>query len=238
IGTRPNIDLLKLAGVQCSRGVLVNEYLQTSDPHIFAIGEIAEFHEKLYGITAAAEQQADSLAKYMSGDWSSIYSGSVIMNILKFEDLDICSIGDIFVPANDVTYEEVVFTDLSLRYYKKCIVRHDRLIGAILIGDKSEFAEFRMMIEDRIELSEKRTELLRSQTGKQEVIGRLVCSCNHVGAGNLQEAINAGCADFNELCNETGAGLGCGSCKPEVMDIFKERQKKGKNATEFTTYTY
>ena len=73
IGTRPNIDMAKSAGLQSRRGVVVNQYLQTSDPSIYAMGVIAEFQQQLYGITTAAEQQAAALAGYLSGDLSSAY---------------------------------------------------------------------------------------------------------------------------------------------------------------------
>ena len=83
IGTVPNIEIAKACNVECKRGVVVNEYLQTSDHSIFAIGEIAEFKGFLYGITAAAEQQAEIVARYLSGDISKYYVGSLLMNILK-----------------------------------------------------------------------------------------------------------------------------------------------------------
>ncbi|MEM7381828.1 MAG: molybdopterin-dependent oxidoreductase, partial [Bacteroidota bacterium] len=51
IGTRPNIELAKQANLNTGKGVLVNSHLQTSDPDIFALGEIAEFENSLYGIT-------------------------------------------------------------------------------------------------------------------------------------------------------------------------------------------
>lgn len=222
IGTRPNIELAKTGGVECSRGIIVNEYLQTSDASIFAIGEVAEFKQQLYGITAAAEQQADITARFMNGDLASTYNGSTLMNILKFENLDLCSIGTIHTPANDPTYEEVIFMDIRERYYKKCIIHNDLLIGAILMGDKTEFAEYRNLIEHRIELSDKRTELLRSQQAKDPVLGRLVCSCNNVGIGNLEQKIRAGCHEFKALCESTGAGLGCGSCKPEIKTVLQQ----------------
>src|SRR5690606_28907497 len=79
IGTTPNIELAKAGGLACKRGVLVDEYLRSSDPTIFAIGEIAEYRGKLYGITAAAEQQAETVARYLSGDISQPYAGSVPM---------------------------------------------------------------------------------------------------------------------------------------------------------------
>ncbi|WP_010179103.1 nitrate reductase [Aquimarina agarilytica] len=221
IGTIPNIELARNVGLTCKRGIVVNHYLQTSDPSIFAVGEIADFNGSLYGITAAAEQQADIVAKFLLGDYSAIYKGSVFMNILKFEDLDLCSIGTLDFPQNDPAYQEIILMDVSKRFYKKCIVYNDWLIGAILMGDKSEFAEFKRLIEEKIELSEKREELLRSSKVDEPIIGKLVCSCSQVGEGNLEAAIKNGCTDFAKLCEQTGAGLGCGSCKSEVKQIME-----------------
>ncbi len=220
IGTRPNIELAKKANLETRRGVQVNAYLQTSNPSIFALGEIAEFNNSLFGITSAAEQQADIAANYMLGDFGSIYNGSVLMNILKFENLDLCSIGMVNAPKEDSSYEEIILMDVSKRFYKKCIVKDDTLKGAILMGDKNEFAEFKRLIEEEIELSEKRNELLRGASNTVPLKGKLVCSCSQVGEGNVLDAIANGCSDFNKLCAETGAGLGCGSCKPEVKVLL------------------
>jgi ferredoxin-nitrate reductase len=222
VGTRPNIEIAQEGGLECARGVLVNDCLQTSDPDIFAMGEIAEHDGKMLGITAAAEKQADIAAKFICGDMQSTYDGSVPMNILKFSGLDLCSIGLPEIPANSNGYDEIIFLDRSMRYYKKCIIKDDKLVGAILIGDKNEFAEFKELIENKIELSEKRMQLLRSGKSVEPVVGKLVCSCGQVGQGNLEKLIDQGCRSFNELCQKSGAGLGCGSCKPEVHNILKE----------------
>ncbi|MDP3679398.1 MAG: molybdopterin-dependent oxidoreductase [Flavobacterium sp.] len=224
IGTIPNIELAKESGISCGRGVKVNQYLQSSNPNIFAIGEIAEFNNQLFGITSAAEEQADVLANFMAGDISSFYKGSVLMNILKLEDINLCSIGEIEIPENDDSYEEIVFSDLGKRYYKKCIVKNDLLVGAILMGDKNEFAEFKTMIESKIELSDKRNTLLRGSSNAKPVLGKLVCSCSQVGSGNIEEAIKSGVTNFTELCKTTGAGLGCGSCKTEVKEILAKNK--------------
>ncbi|MCR9067064.1 MAG: FAD-dependent oxidoreductase, partial [Cytophagales bacterium] len=161
IGTRPNTRLASEAGLKCALGVVVNERLQTSDPSVFALGEIAEYNKKLNGITAAAEQQADVCARYLAGDATSAYSGSVSMNILKFPSLDLCSIGIPAIPNGGKNYNEITFMDRDALYYKKCIIHEDRLVGAILLGDKAEFAEFKELIESKTELSEKRLQLLR-----------------------------------------------------------------------------
>ena len=112
--------------------------------------------------------------------------------------------------------------DVGKRFYKKCIVKDDLLVGAVLIGDKNEFAEFKGMIESKIEMADKRETLLRGSSNAVPVIGKLVCSCSQVGSGNIEEMIKGGCTDFTELCNKTGAGLGCGSCKTEVKEILNE----------------
>ena len=236
IGTVPNIEIAKTAGIECKRGVIVDEYLQTSEPDHFAVGEIAEFKGFLYGITAAAEQQADIVARYLNGDISRYYNGSLLMNILKMHGTDLCSLGEVECP-NDPAYEEILFIDKAKRYYKKCIIHSDRLIGAILIGDKNEFLEYRNLIENKIELSEKRLQLLRTGKAPEPVIGKLVCSCNNVGEGNLINKIIEGCKDHFQLCQLTGAGTGCGSCRPEVKEILERELKHKLTKTELIEFS-
>ena len=222
IGTVPNIELARASGLDCKRGVVVDEYLRTNDPNVFAIGEIAEFKGFLYGITAAAEQQAEIVARYLAGDIAKYYEGSLLMNILKMHGTDLVSLGLAECPA-DPGYEEVVFIDKAKRYYKKCIIHNDRLVGAILIGDKSEFLEFRDLIQNKMELSEKRLQLLRSGKKAEAVVGKLVCSCGNVGEGNIVNKIKEGCTELKALCQASGAGLGCGSCRPEVQAILEKQ---------------
>ncbi|MHA6247367.1 molybdopterin-dependent oxidoreductase [Pontibacter sp. CAU 1760] len=221
IGTVPNLELARACGLDCKRGVLVNEKLQTNDPSIYAIGEIAEFEGVLYGITAAAEQQAEVLAQHLNGNIASYYEGSTFMNIIKIHGFDLCSIGLAESPDEE-QYEEVVFIDKAKRYYKKCIIHQDRLVGTILIGDKTEFQEYRELISNKTELSEKRLQLLRSGQQAEPVLGKLVCSCNNVGSDNIRQKVTEGCHDLKELCAKTGAGTGCGSCRPEVKQLLEE----------------
>lgn len=221
IGIIPNIEIAKESDLKFNRGVIVNDYFQTSDPNIYAIGEIAEHNSKLFGITAAAEEQAGILTKYLNGDLASYYSGSILMSIFKMEGLDLCSIGQIEAVVGDPNYQEIIYLDKSQRYYKKCVIYQDKLVGAILIGDKSEFIEFKTLIQSGTELSDKRLQLLMSDnSNKEPLIGKIVCSCNNVGEGNLLKHISEGCSEVKELCTLTGAGMGCGSCKPEVKAIL------------------
>ena len=71
----------------------------------------------------------------------------------------------------------------------------------------------------------KRNELLRGASTSISLKGKLVCSCSQVGVGNIKDAMTNGCTEFSKLCSETGAGLGCGSCKPEVKEIMQSELK-------------
>ena len=51
--------------------------------------------------------------------------------------------------------------------------------------------------------------------------GRLICSCNNVGEGNLEDLIKDGCCELEALCSKSGAGAGCGSCRPEVKRVLE-----------------
>ena len=223
VGTVPNIDLAKKAGLVCNRGVVVNDVMQTSDPAIFAIGEIVEWNRQLFGIVAAAEQQANIAAGYINGDTTQTYTGTLSANILKISGVNVCSIGINETPKDDPAYQEVIFIDKRLRHYKKCIIHNDKLAGAILIGDKTELMEFKDWMANDIFLEEKRDRILRGEGSKAEpVLGKLVCSCNNVGEGNIVNKINTGCTEFTKVCKITGAGTGCGSCRPEVKAILEK----------------
>ncbi|NJM14744.1 MAG: hypothetical protein HC896_04645 [Bacteroidales bacterium] len=107
--------------------------------------------------------------------------------------------------------------------YKKCFVRDDKLIGAIFVGDKTEFFHYKQLIEEGAELAHLRKTLLRSAASAKPVKGKLVCSCNNVGEGNLDDAFNKGCQNQASLMQETQAGTGCGSCKPALSQFLKSK---------------
>ncbi len=232
IGTRPNIELLKAADIECNRGVLVNQYLQSSDKDIYCIGEIAELNGTLWGITAAAEEQAKVLSKVIYGDPHAYYKGSVFMNILKAKDVHICSIGLVDPPdPEDKDYQIIKMEDLSRQYYKKCVVYKNKLVGAVLVGDRTEFLSFKELIENSAELNDVRDTLLRPNGLKKEPLkGKLICSCANVGHLNIEEIINKtkNCT-LDQVMKHTGAGTGCGSCKPEIIALLMIKKQENGN---------
>lgn len=61
VGIHPNIDLAKAAGLQVSDGVTVNEQLQTSDPNIYAAGDMANFYHSALGKRVRVEHEDNAV---------------------------------------------------------------------------------------------------------------------------------------------------------------------------------
>lgn len=67
-GVRPRTGLARAAGLDVRRGVVVDDLLRTSDPHIRAIGDCAEHDGRVYGLATPAVEQADALAEALIRD--------------------------------------------------------------------------------------------------------------------------------------------------------------------------
>ncbi len=224
LGTEPRIDLATACGLRTNFGIVVDEYLRTSVPDVYAIGECVEFRHQTFGTTLAASDQARVLAGVLAGDPAEFYDGSIDLNVLKLEGFPLVSMGTVVAQDGD---DCVVLSDPASGIYKKCIVRNERLVGAILAGDTADLARLRDLLESGVELGDQRGRLLHGGSTAPAVAGELVCSCNQVGTGNIAaaaaEARSAdGGIDFEAVVRKTGAGTGCGSCKPEVRRLLQQ----------------
>lgn len=134
-GVRPNAALGREAGLEVRRGIVVDDGMRTSDPSVFAIGECAEHDGVVYGLVAPAYEQARALAGSLAGDAASVYGGSLLSTNLKVSGVGVFSAGAIEAEDGDDT---VLLVDRGHGHYRKLIVRDDRLIGAVLVGEASD----------------------------------------------------------------------------------------------------
>jgi nitrite reductase (NADH) large subunit len=135
VGIRANTALARTAGLEVGRGIVVDDHLQTSAAGVHAIGECAEHRGCCYGLVEPAYEQAQLLARRLAGERAS-YPGSVLATNLKVSGVNVFSAGD-FLAATDEA-EEIVFSDPAVGIYKKLIIAHDRLVGAVLFGDTAD----------------------------------------------------------------------------------------------------
>jgi NAD(P)H-nitrite reductase large subunit len=74
-GFSPRVELARKAGLEVNRGIRVNAQLTTSDPEIFAIGDVAECTDgKIYAYVTPIRNQAIWLAGYLAGKTEGIWS--------------------------------------------------------------------------------------------------------------------------------------------------------------------
>jgi nitrite reductase (NADH) large subunit len=139
-GVRPNVDLAGQLGIKTNKGVLVDDHLQTTQPSIYAAGDVAECRNRLYGIWPAALEQGRLAGRNMVGR-SEAYQGTVMANTLKVVGIDLASAGEI--DAENSLDSKVRSTDGA---YRKVVLDGSRIIGCIMLGDTRGFhAATRMM---------------------------------------------------------------------------------------------
>lgn len=140
-GVRPRAGLAREAGLAVGKGVLVDDELRTSDPHIRAIGDCAQHADRVYGLAAPALEQAGVLAELLAegGTATRHYTGTRALTRLTltgadspFAPLDLAAFGETDPrPGDDV----VQLADATRGTYRKVVVRDDRLVGGVLVGE-------------------------------------------------------------------------------------------------------
>jgi len=66
-GFAPRVELAGEAGLETARGIVVNEYLRTEDPAIYAAGDVAETGSRLHPFVTPIRSQALWLADHLDG---------------------------------------------------------------------------------------------------------------------------------------------------------------------------
>ncbi|WP_030550319.1 NAD(P)/FAD-dependent oxidoreductase [Streptomyces exfoliatus] len=135
-GVRPRVALAREAGLDVGTGIVVDDELRTSDPYIHAIGDCAEHAGRVYGLAGPALEQADVLADVLARVVPAAgYTGTRALTRLTLggaRPLDLAAFGDATPrPGDDV----VQLTDATRSAYRKVVVRGDRLVGGVLLGD-------------------------------------------------------------------------------------------------------
>ncbi|PPS72832.1 MULTISPECIES: NAD(P)/FAD-dependent oxidoreductase [Streptomyces] len=135
-GVHPRVGLAQDAGLDVRKGVVVDDELRTSDPYIHAVGDCAQHADVLYGLATPALEQADALAELLAGDTNARYTGTRSLTRLTLtghdSPFDLAAFGETeALPGDDV----VQLADATRGTYRKVVVRDDRLVGGVLVGE-------------------------------------------------------------------------------------------------------
>ncbi len=143
-GVRSNLGLAEAAGLKVNRGVLVDDYLCSSDPHIFAAGDVAEHGGRCYGIWPAAQEQGEIAGTNLAGG-NALYQGTVMSNRLKVAGIDLVAAGEL--DAEGKYQSETVEGEQT---YRKLVFGQGKvLIGCLLLGDIEGYQRFLQAIREK-----------------------------------------------------------------------------------------
>lgn len=233
-GIRPRDELARQSGLTVGPrgGVLVDEQLRTSDPCIFAIGEVALFREMIYGLVAPGYQMAEVLAANFTGG-TATFAGADLSTKLKLMGVDVASFGQ--YDADPAKSRALTYEDPVTGIYKKLVVTLDgtRLLGGMLVGDASDFGRLTAICRAGEPLKGPASELLLGSTSASAATAcgssrdEQICSCNNVARGAICDLIrDKQLTTLGDVKKASRAGTGCGGCLPQVADILKGELKR------------
>ena len=230
-GVRPWDALGREFGLELGErgGIRVDAHCQTSDPHIYAVGECAQALDgRVYGLVAPGYTMAETAARHILGLDSTPFHGADLSTKLKLLGVDVASFGDAF--GTTAGARSTLYVDENEGLYKKLVVSEEgRLLGGILVGDASAYDVLKPLAGTDTALPGSPIQLLLPPSDGEAVslgVGSLpdsatICSCHNVSKGALLEAITSeGCGTVSALKSCTKAGTGCGSCVPMLGKLL------------------
>ena len=129
-GIKPNVDLARDAGLEVNRGVVVDDRMRTSDPSIYAAGDVAEIDGRVMGLWPIAVNQAEVAARNALGA-DDAHATVLPVALLKGVGIDLLSAGRIVAEEG----EDVVVIDHGLDFkYARIVSAGGRVVGGLLIG--------------------------------------------------------------------------------------------------------
>lgn len=224
VGVRPRDVLAREAALACDPrgGVVIDEGCRTSDPAIYAIGEVASFGGATVGLVAPGYAMAEVAVDRMLGG-EATFPGYDLSAKLKLSGVDVASFGDAFGTTPGAL--DVVYADPVAGLYKKLVLSDDArtLLGGVLVGDASAYGALRPLVGGPLGAD---PALYLAPAGGGELPpaelpdAAIVCSCSGVTAGRIRAAVHDdGCADAAAVTACTKAGATCGSCTATVKKL-------------------
>lgn len=228
-GIRPRDSLASDCGLELGSrgGIEVDSSMRTSDPNIYAVGEVASFRGMTYGLVAPGYEMADvAVDQVLGGDKQ--FETPDLSTVLKLVGVDVASFGDALEEGEGV--RSLCFQDTVAGIYKKLVLSTDgkRLLGGVLVGDAGEYNDLLQLMRNEMELPQEPASLIMGKMGAANPFLEMelpasaqICSCENVTKGDIVECIGQGAESVAQIKTSTRAGTGCGGCAPMLTQILK-----------------
>lgn len=162
VGAKPNVEIFRDSGLAINRGILINEFLQTNVPDIYAAGDAVEYVDLVTGLPSVsalwtnAEEMGRFAGKNMTGGNIKYRGFLSVMNATDILGVPVISVGLIEPEGKD--YEAMVKDDINS--YRKLVFGGDFLVGVLFIGDVTNAGIYTNLIKNRIPLGSMKDEAI------------------------------------------------------------------------------
>jgi NAD(P)H-nitrite reductase large subunit len=197
IGIQPRLELAKGAGLALDRGILVNEYLQTSVDDIYAAGDVAQVYDPMTGRSVMdslwhpARQQGYVAGLNMAGK-RTVYSKAAPLNVTRLAGLTTTIIGTVgggrdddlvgIARGDSETWRELPDAAIAQSGFEvnrvRVMVGENTLTGAVIMGDQKLSLPLEKMILGKVDISPIRERLLAPGSRIGDVITEFWTSRN------------------------------------------------------------
>ena len=237
-GIRPRDELARTCDLEMGvrGGIIVNNKMQTSDPKIFAIGEVALYNQMIYGLVAPGYEMAEVAVNQIFDNHNVAMQKEIDMSTkLKLIGVDVASFGIPYMPADKGL--SIIYENKTKGIYKRINVSHDgkTLLGGIMVGDAGDYSILHQMYLNNMPLPDNAEELIVGARGEgNSAFGSamdlpdsaVICSCEAVTKGAICcSVLDDGNETVKSVSKATKAGTGCGGCKPMLNDLVTESLK-------------
>lgn len=211
IGIRPRLELAQSADLARDRGILVNEYLQTNDPNIFAAGDVAQVYDPLTGrsvldsLWSPAREQGYAAGLNMASQ-PTPYIKTAPFNVTRLASLTTTIIGTVGSGRDDdivgiargdsETWRQLPDAIVAQGGFDvnriRLLVGKEHLIGAVVMGDQTLSMPLQKIISQQMDISAIRDQLLDKEAKIAEVIVDFLVASSNLGIKG-KVAISRGC---------------------------------------------
>jgi len=169
IGVRPNLELIEDTPINYDRGIIVDEYMRTNLEDVYAAGDVAQGKDFLtqgnsvIAVWPVAFRQGKIAGWNMAGRRVA-YEGLFAMNSVELAGIPTISFGMTNPPEGD-DFEILTRKDENANFYRKIVLKDNRIVGAIFLGKIERAGIFSGLIKDRLDVSSFKEELLSDDFG-------------------------------------------------------------------------
>jgi len=169
IGVIPRTELVKETDMNLNRGIVVDRFMRTNIPDVYACGDVAEAHDflldgnRLLPLWPLAHM-GGRVAGYNMAGKKAEYAGGTVMSSLKYFDLPVIAVGNVNPEELD-NYEVMVEHQPEKTVYKKILLKDGAIAGFIFLGDIEKAGIFFRLLKNHVDVSEIKDRLLSEDFG-------------------------------------------------------------------------